>query len=279
VADLGWRLTGSADLYGEDGRSAYNSVNFVTCHDGFTLCDLVSYAGKHNERNGEGNRDGSDDNNSWNWGVEGPTDDPAVTTLRHQLVKNLACALLFSAGTPMILGGDEFLRTQQGNNNAYCQDNELSWFDWEAAERNADMVEFWRKAIALTRRYPVLQRRKFFLGKDRNDDSVPDLTWYGTNLTSPAWNDPGLRTLCCLLDGGEAPSEAGAYLLFVVLNAQDGAQWVRLPAPGAGRRWYRLIDTSLPAGEDFADPGREVVIDPPDHYIANPRSVVLLLGR
>jgi len=125
LADLGWRLTGSADLYGDDGRSAWNSVNFVTCHDGFTLADLVSYDGKHNERNGEENRDGADDNHSWNCGVEGPTEDPAVAQLRRQQAKNFACALLFASGTPMMLGGDEFLRTQQGNNNAYCQDNEI----------------------------------------------------------------------------------------------------------------------------------------------------------
>src|SRR5262249_18052715 len=155
LADLGWRLTGSADLYGEDGRSAYNSVNFVTCHDGFTLCDLVTYDCKHNERNGEDNRDGADDNNSWNCGVEGPSDDSAVLDLRRRLAKNFVCMLLFASGTPMICGGDEFLRTQQGNNNAYCQDNEVSWFDWERAERNAAMTTFWRKAIALTRRYPV----------------------------------------------------------------------------------------------------------------------------
>ena len=172
MRDLGWRLTGSADLYGDDGRSAYNSVNFVTCHDGFTLRDLVSYDGKHNEANLEDNRDGTDDNDSWNCGVEGETDDPAVNRLRRQLAKNLLCTLLFSAGTPMLLGGDEFLRTQRGNNNAYCQDNELSWFDWREVERNADIVTFVRKAIALTRRCTILQRRKFLLGQDRDADGV-----------------------------------------------------------------------------------------------------------
>src|SRR5262249_55770325 len=136
LADLGWRLTGSADLYGEDGRSAYNSVNFVTCHDGFTLHDLVSYNQKHNEANGEGNRDGSDDNNSWNGGAEGATSDPAILALRRQLIKNHACYLLFACGTPMLLGGDEFARTQRGNNNGYCQDNEISWFDWDLSARN-----------------------------------------------------------------------------------------------------------------------------------------------
>src|SRR5512146_1153541 len=136
VRDLGWRLTGSADIYADDGRGPANSVNFITCHDGFTLRDLVSYNGKHNEANGEGNRDGTDDNNAWNCGAEGDTDDPGVLALRARLVRNHLCCLLFASGTPMILGGDEFGRTQKGNNNAYCQDNELAWHDWTLAEKN-----------------------------------------------------------------------------------------------------------------------------------------------
>jgi glycogen operon protein len=279
LADLGWRLTGSADLYGEDGRSAYNSVNFVTCHDGFTLNDLVSYNGKHNERNGENNQDGTNDNHSWNCGVEGPTDDPAVIALRKQLVKNFVCHLLFSSGTPMILGGDEFLRSQQGNNNAYCQDNEIGWFNWDQAARNGDMQEFFRKAIALTRRYPILQRRKFFLGADLDADQVPDLEWYGRRLDRPGWHDSEQRTACLQLDGGEDASEVGDYLLFWILNADHHPQWVQLPQPARGARWYRIIDTSLASGEDFADPGQEVLLKPADQYIANPRSTVLLLGR
>jgi isoamylase len=279
LSDLGWRLTGSADLYGEDGRSAYNSVNFVTCHDGFTLNDLLSYNEKHNERNGENNRDGANDNHSWNCGVEGRTDDPAVIALRKRLIKNFACHLLFSSGTPMILGGDEILRSQQGNNNAYCQDNPLSWFDWDEAERNRDILEFFGKAIALTRRYPILQRRKFFLGSDLNADGVPDLEWFGTRLAPPDWHDSEQRTLCYQLDGGEDASGSGAYLLLVILNAHYEARWIALPPPARGVRWYRIIDTSLSAGQDFAGPGKEVLVDPGDHYIANSRSTVVLLGR
>src|SRR5262245_7851301 len=279
LGDLGWRLTGSADLYGEDGRSPWNSVNFVTCHDGFTLCDLVSYERKHNEANGEDNRDGADDNNSCNCGVEGPTDDPSVIRLRKQLVKNFACMLLFASGSPMILGGDELLRTQGGNNNAYCQDNPISWFDWDAAARHADVTRFWRDAIALTRRFPILQRRQFVLGQDRDDDQVPDLTWFGTDGGKPRWNDPEARTLCVLLDGGEVPSPAGDYLLFVILNARAEPQWISVPPPGTGFCWRRLIDTSLEPGDDLAAPGREVVLDPPDQYITNPRSVVMLLAQ
>jgi glycogen operon protein len=279
LADVGWRLTGSADLYGEDGRSAFNSINFVTCHDGFTLNDLVSYNGKHNEKNGESNHDGSDDNHSWNCGVEGETTDPEVTALRKKLMKNFACYLFFASGTPMILGGDEFARTQQGNNNAYCQDNEVNWFDWTRAERNKDLVEFFRKTIALTRRFPILQRRKFFLGKDLDDDGVPDLTWYSPDLAAPGWQDANARTVCVQLDASEDGSSKDVDRLFFIYNAHYDSQWVKLPQLPAGEGWYRAIDTSLPSGDDFLDPGKEIAIDPPDHYLANPRSTVVLLAQ
>jgi glycogen operon protein len=279
LADLGWRLTGSADLYGDDGRSAYNSINFITCHDGFTLNDLVSYDAKHNDGNGEGNRDGCNDNNSWSCGAEGDTGDAGVMALRKQLAKNHVCQLLIACGTPMILGGDEFLRTQRGNNNAYCQDNQISWFDWTRAGQNRDMVEFVRKAIALTRRFPILQRRKFLLGADLDDDGVPDLTWFGTEGGGqPRWNDPEARTLCYQLDAGKAKGEATAKRLFFVLHAHFESKWIELPKLPAGNRWFRILDTSLPSGEDFAAPGAEVRIDPGDHYIVNPRSTVALMS-
>jgi glycogen operon protein len=279
VPELGWRLTGSADLYGDDGRSAYNSINFIACHDGFTLRDLVSYNDKHNEANLEGNRDGTNDNNSWNCGAEGETDDPGILRLRKKQVKNFACTLLFAAGTPMILGGDEFFRTQRGNNNAYCQDNEMSWFDWREAERHADVLIFFKKAIALTRRYPVLQCRQFFTGRDSNGHGIPDIQWFGKNLDEPAWSDPELRTQCYMLDGGEESSGTGDYFLFIILNADFRTQSVRLPGLPGGTRWRRIIDTSLEAGKDFLDEGREILIDPPSHYLANPRSTVVLLGK
>ena len=278
LADLGWRLTGSADVYGDDGRSAYNSINFVSCHDGFTLHDLVSYNGKHNDQNGEHNADGANDNNSWNCGVEGDTSDPGVLALRRQLMKNHTCLLLFASGTPMILGGDEFARTQAGNNNAYCQDNPISWFDWEAASRNDDMVEFFRKAIAFVRRFPVLQRRKFALGKDLDADGVPDLTWFDANLGTPRWNDGEARTLCVQLDTGSGPA-LEAERLFFIFNADVSNQIVELPALDARLAWHRAIDTSLAAGEDFSAAGAEVRLDPPDRYIVNARSTVVLLAQ
>jgi len=279
LAEMGWRLTGSADLYGNDGRSAYNSVNFVTCHDGFTLHDLVSYNGKHNERNGENNQDGTDDNNSWNCGAEGETSDPAILALRRQTVKNHACHLMFACGTPMMLGGDEFGRTQGGNNNAYCQDNEISWFDWRLAESNSLLVEFFRKAIAFTRRFPVLQRRKFRLGEDLDADGIHDLEWFSPDLGDPAWGDQNARTLCFQLETGGDGARMGVDRLYFILNGDFASQWVKLPPLGPVRAWYRAIDSSLPDGADFAEPGEEVRVDPGDHYIVNPRSTVVLVAR
>jgi isoamylase len=277
--DLGWRLTGSADLYGDDGRSAYNSINFITCHDGFTLNDLVSYNNKDNEANLEGNRDGTDNNDSWNGGVEGETDNLDIKRLRKKLVKNYACYLLFSCGTPMILGGDEFMRTQRGNNNAYCQDNEISWFLWEQVNKNSDILNFFKKAIAFEKRCTILQRRKFFFGEDLDADTIPDLSWFGKDLEKPSWDDPELRTLCFQLDGGEEKLELGHYHLFFILNADSNLQPVRLPPPENGEQWYRVIDTSLESGEDFLDAGKEIRIDPSDHYLANPRTTIVLIGK
>ncbi len=278
MQDLARRLTGSADLYGDDGRSAYNSVNFVTCHDGFTLYDLVAYNGKHNEANLENNNDGTNDNNSWNCGWEGESTDPDVIALRKQQVKNLICQLLFSAGTPMILGGDEFLRTQNGNNNAYCQDNPLSWFDWNRVKQNEDMVVFFRKVIALTRKYTTLQSRIFLTGVDRDGNGIPDISWFGTDGQAPQWGNSEARTLSYRLDGAEEKSAAGDYQLFIIFNADYRAQGVDLPVL-QGKRWYRVIDTSLAAGADFSEDGQEVEVKPGNVYIANQRSTVVLLGK
>jgi isoamylase len=222
----------------------------------------------------------------WNSGAEGDTTDPAILKLRKQRAKNFICHLLFSAGTPMLLGGDEILRTQRGNNNAYCQDNEISWYDWSLKDRNKDFYDFVRKAIAFTRKYPVLQRRTFFSGKDDNHDARPDIKWYGFNLDEPSWSDSELRTISYQLDGAEAdvrssssPSAGAAYLLFVMLNASWNAKPVKLPNPGPERAWYRVIDTSLVGGEDFVDNETRAKLDPQDHYVASPRSTVVLIAR
>jgi glycogen operon protein len=278
-ADLASRAAGSADLYGDDGRSAFNSINFVTCHDGFTLWDLVSYDGKHNEANREGNRDGTNDNLSWNCGTEGDTDDPEVLRLRYRLVRNHICHLLFSVGTPMLLGGDELLRSQRGNNNAYCQDNELSWHDWSRRERHGDFWQFVRRAIAFNQRYPVLQKRKYYTGADGDGDGTPGLTWFGADGASPQWNDAEARLLCWRLDGGEVKTGLRDYQLFFAFNADPWLAHVKLPAPKNGTRWHRVVDTSLAAGDDFLDPGSEVPLDPADGYLVNGRSTVVLIAR
>jgi glycogen operon protein len=278
VPELAARLTGSADLYGDDGRSAFNSVNFVTCHDGFTLNDLVSYSHKHNEANGEHNRDGCNDNHSWNCGAEGETSDASIVRLRRQLVKNYFVCLLLSNGTPMLLGGDEMLRTQRGNNNAYCLDDETSWYDWALAEKNADVLEFVRRIIALSRRFGVLARRRFVFGRDRDGNAVPDIEWYGPDLARPRWNDPELRLLAYQLDGAEAPSSIGPYRVFFVHNADHRPAHVALP-PLDTWAWHRAVDTSLEPGSDVAPAGEEVPLSPQDHYIANGRSAVVLVGR
>lgn len=278
LADLGRRLTGSADLYGDDGRTAFNSINFITCHDGFTLNDLVSYDNKHNEANGEDNRDGTDDNNSWNCGVEGPTDDPTVIELRKQIVKNHLCRLLTAAGTPMLLGGDEFLRTQGGNNNAYCQDNEISWFDWTLAEKNSDILEFASKAIGMTRRLKAFRHRKYLSGADYDPALVSELTWFGADGNPPNWSDPQSHTLCYRLNTEDELPDGTVEFIYYILNADHQNAWIVLPPLPDGVDWYRIIDTSLPAGEDFVDAVDEVRIDPPDHYLASARSNVILVG-
>ncbi len=279
LSQVGWRISGSADLYGEDGRSAYNSVNFITCHDGFTLSDLVSYNVKHNESNGENNRDGTDDNNSWNCGVEGETDDPAVLALRKRMMKNHACYLFFACGTPMMLGGDEFARSQRGNNNAYAQDNDIAWLDWTAVSRNSGLFEFFRKAIAFTRRFPALQQRKFPVGKDLDVDGVADLTWYAPDGGEQRWHDEGARTLCYQLDSCDDGRQLEVKRLFFILNGHFESQYVVLPKLEDSCHWYRAIDTSLPEDEDFAEPGEERILDPNNSYIANPRSTVVLVAH
>ncbi|MFW0797194.1 glycogen debranching protein GlgX [Gordonia sp. CPCC 205515] len=279
LADLGRRVTGSADLYADDGRTAYNSINFITCHDGFTMYDLVSYNDKHNDANGESNRDGTDDNNSWNCGAEGDTDDEQVLALRRQLVKNHLCRLLFSAGTPMLLGGDEFLRTQGGNNNAYCQDNEISWFDWTLVERNRDILEFATRAIALTRRFKALQHRKYVLGTDNDAGLVDELTWFGPDGGAPDWSNPLAHTLCYRIDTEDALPGQRVSCLYFILNADSQNAWIMLPPLPDGYSWYRAIDTCLPPGQDFAAPDDEVLIDPGDHYLASARTAVILVGR
>jgi glycogen operon protein len=250
IRELGYRLTGSADLYGDDGRSAYASVNFITCHDGFTLNDLVSYNSKHNDANREDNRDGSNDNYSWNCGAEGPTDNEDINRLRMRMAKNHLFSLLLSCGTPMLLGGDEFLRTQNGNNNAYCQDNEISWFDWKQTDKNSTMIDFVKKLISFRSEHPVLQRTRFFTGRDTDLDGVPDLSWFNECGVSIDWNSD-LKTICYLLDGSESSGNGREYLLYFVMNADFNEKEILLPNPPESYNWHRIIDTGKDHPEDF----------------------------
>jgi glycogen operon protein len=277
LGEIAYRVTGSEDLYGDDGRRPYHSINFITCHDGFTLNDLFSYNRKHNEANKEENRDGSDHNISWNCGIEGPTNDPLVCALRERMIRNSICLLFFSIGTPMMLGGDEFLRSQHGNNNGYCQDNELSWFDWDHVDKNREIHEFFKKAIALRKRYPVLQRRHFMKGKDTDGDSVLDIEWFGADLRQPVWDNEDTRLICFQLDGSEIPSDMGDYHLFLIFNSHDQEQLVHLPQYEQFT-WHRVIDTSRAPGEDFLNPGEEEKLDSQELYRAPPMSVVVLLA-
>lgn len=278
AAEMAKRLTGSADLYQDDSRKPYNSVNFITCHDGFTLHDLYAYNDKHNEANLEDNRDGANDNHSWNCGAEGKTDDPQVIRFRAQMMKNALCALLFSSGTPMILYGDEVARTQKGNNNGYCQDNELTWFDWNALESNADLLSFCKKAIAFRKTYAMLRHKRFFTGQGRASEAIPDISWFGKHRDTPNWEKPKLKTLCYLLAGNEAPSAVGHYYLFVIFNMHHRGMVIDLPRH-EGFNWYRLIDTSRKPGKDFRVDRKEKFLRNQDKYHCSAYSVNVFLGE
>jgi glycogen operon protein len=279
AGELAKRVTGSADLYLDNGRSAYNSINFITSHDGFTLYDLLSYNQKHNEANLEGNKDGTNDNNSWNCGIEGNTTDPAIVALRKKISKNFLSLLFFSLGTPMFLSGDEFLRTQKGNNNAYCQDNPMSWVDWDLSLKNADLIEFFKKSAAFRKKYTIFQRKKFFNGLDNKCSNKPDCAWYDWNLNTPDWNNGKLKFLSYQMDGSEENSLTGEYYIFIIINAEDRDQDCLLPAPGKGMKWHRVVDTSLPAGKDFIEDGMETPIERGDRYLSASRSFTLFLGK
>lgn len=279
IKDLGWRLTGSADLYADDGRSAYNSINFVTSHDGFTMYDLVSYERKHNEANKDNNRDGAEENYSTNCGVEGPTDDPDIIALRKRLLKNFACILFLSSGTPMMLMGDEILRTQRGNNNAYCQDNEISWFDWSLVKMNNDNLSFTKRLIRFAASYPILQKKRFFTGTEFGSSGVPDIMWFDPELRVPRWEDPQARTLCYMLNGGTEPPYNRLHFFYVALNADQTPVTVALPRPVHPIQWFRAIDTSLPPGEEVVEPKKEVRLADQDRYVVSERTVAVLIGR
>jgi len=273
IGEVATRLGGSSDLYAADGRRPANSINFVTCHDGFTLHDLVSYDVKHNEGNGEENRDGSNDNVSWNCGAEGDTTDPIVLGTRSRQARNLLALLMLSRGVPMLLAGDEVLRSQRGNNNAYCQDNALSWFDWRLVESNREMLRFTRELIALRRRHPSLVRNRFFTGERLPDRGIPDIAWYGPGLEAPAWQQGYVRFLACTI-AGLTSDEEDLHLLF---NMSESKIQAALPSI-ANRRWHLAMDTTATPPGDIAARSDQRPFTAAS-YPVGPRSVVLLETR
>jgi isoamylase len=236
---LASRITGSSDIYTSSGKLPRNSINFLTCHDGLTLHDLVSYLGKHNEANGEANRDGDNNNLSVNFGVEGPSESPQVNSLRARQIRSLLTTLLLSRGVPMILAGDEFSRSQGGNNNAYCQDNEVSWLDWKLAGKNMHLVEFTRRLIALRKAHPVFRRNSFFTGQNRDHNGRADIQWYEATGTSVRWSD-SRPCLACYLTG-DGSTDWDFYLMF---NSGRQRRAFHLPEPGTGKRWRPVLDAA-----------------------------------
>ena len=233
IGDLGWRLTGSADLYAPEGRRPFSSINFVTAHDGFTLRDLVSYEHKHNGANGEDNRDGTDNNISDNYGHEGPTDDERINSIRDRQVRNMLTTCVLASGVPMVSGGDEIGRTQRGNNNAYCQDNEISWYNWDLSAREIALRDFTRTLLELRRRNPAFRRRHFYIESADDDTGVSDVLWWhpdGRQLHHGDWNDPGQRSLPMVVaNPADEPSEVANRTFCIVMNAHDHPVEFHLP--------------------------------------------------
>ncbi len=276
LADFAARMTASGNLFNQRGRRPYASVNFVTAHDGFTLHDLVSYNDKHNEDNDEDNQDGSNDNRSWNHGVEGPTDDPEINALRLRQMRNFFATLLFAQGTPMVVAGDEFARTQHGNNNAYCQDSEIGWVNWDLDEDGRSLLKFVKRLIKLRLAYPILRRGRFLVGDYNEELGVKDVTWLAPNgeeMTVEQWEDANGRCLGMLMDGraqetGIRRRGSEATLLLVVNSHHEGVNFT-LPKVPEGANWTCLIDTNQPdiRGKEHFDFGTE--------YTVTPRSLLL----
>jgi glycogen operon protein len=271
LAEFAYRLTGSSDLYEPTGRRPNASINFITAHDGFTLRDLVSYNDKHNEANGENNRDGESHNRSWNCGVEGPTDDPAVNALRARQQRNFLATLFLSQGVPMLLGGDEIGRTQQGNSNAYCQDNEISWFDWEHADET--LLEFTQHLIQFRRDHPIFHRRRWFEGRAIHGTGVIDIAWFtleGDEMAEEHWGEGFAKSLGMFLNGeGIASlSSRGERVVddtfYVLLNAHYEALAFTLPDRDRDRRWVKVLDTDAPLpaeSNQVVEVGKEILVE------------------
>ncbi|MFA5983126.1 MAG: glycogen debranching protein GlgX [Methylococcaceae bacterium] len=270
IQELATRLCGSSDLYEHQGRLPICSINFVTCHDGFTLHDLLSYNHKHNQANGENNQDGCNNSFSYNYGAEGLTDDVNINITRKQQAKNVYAILLLSQGVPLLLAGDEFLNSQGGNNNGYCQDNELSWLNWQMAEQNKDMLRFVQLMIALRKRHPALMRRQFLTGTVTNERGLPDITWGSEKAgVPPDWNNAENRLLAFTLTG-RTDKEAE---LHIVLNMADTASTISLPT-FKGKTWRVAVNTAQPSPEDIITPELQKALRR-KQFLVSPRSVVV----
>jgi glycogen operon protein len=281
TSELATRFSGSSDLYQDDGRKPYASINFITCHDGFTLQDLVGYNQKHNEANGEDNNDGASDNNSWNCGEEGPTDDSEILELRERQKRNLMSTLMLSIGVPMILGGDELGHSQDGNNNVYCQDNELTWIDWDLDERQQRFLDFTRKLLFIRRSQPVLHRRKFFLGRAIRGSEIKDISFFspsGQEMSDEDWNAGFVKCLGVRLAGNliNEENERGEPItgetLLILLNGHWEPIPFILPSTSEGHVWDRILDTADPSEEPRTFQGSQ-------EYPIQDRSFVLLAAR
>jgi glycogen operon protein len=267
ASDLGYRLTGSSDLYQDDGRKPSASINFITAHDGFTLRDLVSYNDKHNDANKENNQDGANDNRSWNCGAEGPTDDAAVNALRARQQRNLLATLLLSQGTPMLLGGDEFGNSQQGNNNAYCQDNAISWYEWDKADRS--LLEFTRRVIRIRREHPALHRQKFFSGRPIRGTDILDIMWFrhdGETMSDEDWQNAHTQSLAMFLAGNglkevdrEGRALADDHLLLVLSSSHEDMEFTLPALPECGG-WELLLDTSDDEAQEKRAAGEKTML-------------------
>jgi isoamylase len=271
VGAIATRIAGSADMYQGVGRGPSNSVNFITAHDGFTMYDLVAYNSKHNDANGESNRDGLDDNMSWNSGSEGETDDPGVNALRRRQIKNFASILFLSQGVPMFVAGDEIGRTQRGNNNAYCQDNDISWFDWDLAEGNSDLFRFFKQMIALRRSHASLRRRSFLSGQPTRGGEL-DVRWHGLELEHPDW-DSGSRLLAFTLAGVD-PLEPD---LHVMMNMDSASHDFAVPREG-DKQWAVFADTARESPDDIAEFGQERPFEG-ERCTVDGRSIVILVSQ
>ncbi len=283
VGELAYRITGSSDLYAHSGRRPYASVNFVTAHDGFPLQDLVSYNEKHNEANGEGNRDGNNNNLSWNCGEEGPTNDPDILALRAKQKRNLLATLLLSQGVPMMYAGDDIGHTQLGNNNAYCQDNPISWLNWNLQPQDRDLLAFVQRMINLRKRHPVFRRKRFFQGRPIKGANVKDIQWLnpaGHEMSEDEWRDPSVRCLGMLLSGqgldetDERGRKVGDENFLVLLNAHHEDVGFTLPGSCPGTRWSAWMDTSRENGLRPADTHDAATV-----YPLQDRSLVVLMER